>query len=75
MRRAQEDDRLNQRYGKALESEHTGEYVAISDDGRVLLGNNDVALALESVSRFGPGRFALRWIGRDAEMSWRRPLR
>ena len=51
MRRAQEDDRLNQRYGKALESEHTGEYVAISDDGRVLLGNNDVALALESVSR------------------------
>ncbi len=33
--RIEEDDRLYQRYGKPLEKEHTGEYVAIGPN-RVL---------------------------------------
>jgi hypothetical protein len=34
----EESDRLYELYGKPLEAEHWGEFVAISPDGRTLLG-------------------------------------
>ena len=33
-------DELYERYGKPLEAEHWGEFVAISPDGRTILGTH-----------------------------------
>ncbi len=37
--RAEEDDRLYEQYGKQLEKEHSGEYVAIGPDGQTIFGS------------------------------------
>ncbi|MGH2532204.1 MAG: hypothetical protein ACRDJW_07830 [Thermomicrobiales bacterium] len=65
--RARKDDRLYERYGRSLESGHVGEFVAISDDGEVILGTDHLALSNEAAARFGEGNFALRKIGAKAE--------
>ncbi|MBI3974528.1 MAG: hypothetical protein HY332_24900 [Chloroflexi bacterium] len=70
--RSKEDDLLYKRYGRPLEPEHRGEYVAISKDGQVILGKDELKIAREAAERFGPGTFALRRIGYDAEIRWRR---
>ena len=69
--RAAEDDRLYERYGRELEAEHRGEFVAISQDGRLVLGHDELTVAHEAIRRFGPGAFTLRRIGADAEIRWR----
>ena len=71
-RRAEEDDRLYKRYGKPLEQEHKGKFVAIGSDGQCILDNDELALAVQALNRFGRGNFALRRIGYDAEIRWRR---
>ncbi|MBI4317426.1 MAG: hypothetical protein HY675_02960 [Chloroflexi bacterium] len=71
--RARQDDYLYQRYGKGLEPEHTGEFVAISDDGRLIRGTDELVVAKQARDQFGPGSFAVRRIGREAEIRWRRP--
>ena len=71
-RRDEQDDRLYERYGKPLEAEHRGEFVAISDDGRLILGPDSLTVATRAVEQFGSGTFALRRIGADAEGGWRR---
>ncbi|MGH2560572.1 MAG: hypothetical protein ACRDJH_16030 [Thermomicrobiales bacterium] len=63
--RSAKDRRLYERYGRPLEAEHTGEFVAISDDGEVMLGTDELTLTKDAVARFGPGTFALRKIGVD----------
>jgi hypothetical protein len=65
--RDRQDDRLYVRYGRPLEAEHTGEFVAISDAGQVILGTDELLLTEEAVARFGSGNFALRKIGAAAE--------
>lgn len=71
-RRAEEDDRLYQKYGKPLEQGHTGKFVAIGPDGQCILDRDELALAVQALNRFGRGNFALRRIGYDAEIRWRR---
>ncbi len=71
-RRAEEDDRLYKKYGKPLEQGHSGEFVAIGPDGQYILDSDELALAVQALSRFGRGNFALRRIGYDAEIRWRR---
>jgi hypothetical protein len=71
--RAELDDRLYEHYGKALESKHTGEFIAISNDGQLIRGTDELAVATKASKEFGPGNFALRRIGADAEIRWRRP--
>jgi hypothetical protein len=61
------DDQLHERYGRALETSHHGEFVAISDDGQVILGADELSVATEAIQKFGAGRFALRRIGAEAE--------
>jgi len=62
------DDALYERHdGKVLESEHTGEYVAISEDGRLIVGPDDLAVSSQAIAQFGSGRFAFRRIGWDYE--------
>lgn len=73
VKRSQQDDCLYERYGKGLEAEHTGEFAAISNDGRVIRGSNELAVARQARDEFGSGNFALRRIGGDAEIHWRRP--
>ena len=70
--RAEEDDRLYEKYGKPLEQKHAGEFVAIGPDGQYVLDSDELALAVQALNRFGQGNFALRRIGYDAEIRWRR---
>ena len=72
--RATEDDRLYEQYGRDLELEHQGEFVAISSDGGMIIGSDELTVATQALEHFGPGTFALRRIGADAEIRWRRPL-
>jgi hypothetical protein len=61
--RSREDDRLYARYGKPLEPEHTGEWVAIGPAGEVIIGSEDIEVAREASRRFGDGNYAVRRIG------------
>lgn len=72
-KRAEEDRRLYERYGKPLEAEHTGEYVAIGPKGETILGKDDVDVGRKALEQFGSGNFALRKIGYPAVWKWRRP--
>ena len=47
-------------------------YIAISDDGEVILGSNKLQVDLEALARFGSGHYAFRRIGLTFEGSWRR---
>ena len=70
-RRSEDDDRLYERYGRPLEADHSGEFVAISSDGGVMLGSDELAVATMAAEAFGAGKFALRRVGADAEIRWR----
>lgn len=59
----QDTDELYDRYGKPLEQNHRGEYVAINQDGQVIVGVDDVAVADEAIRTFGSGNFAFHRIG------------
>ena len=55
-----EADRLYERYGKPLEQEHWGEFVAISPDGRTLLGATLRQVMEQAQEAFGPGNFIFK---------------
>ncbi|MBI2886320.1 MAG: hypothetical protein HYY02_03825 [Chloroflexi bacterium] len=67
--RAEEDERLYERYGKPLEKDHVGEYLAIGPDGEVILGHDDLEVEQKALARFGSGNFAFRRVG--VELRWR----
>lgn len=58
-----EADGLYERYGKPLEKEHHGKFVAIFGDGRVIVDPDDVAVIEEAINSFGSGKFVFRRIG------------
>jgi hypothetical protein len=70
--RSERDDRLYDQYGRALEAEHSGEFVAIGDNGRIILGSSEIEVADQAAAEFGAGAFALRRVGAKAEMRWLR---
>jgi len=39
-----DDDSLYERYGKPLERDHHGKYIAISRDGRVIADEDDITV-------------------------------
>ena len=55
-----EGDRLYEEYGKPLEAEHWGEFVAISSDGRVLIGATLRDVVREAKDVLGPGNFVFK---------------
>jgi hypothetical protein len=59
----QEADNLYARYGKPLEPEHHGEYAAITFDGRVVVGKDDLEVGERALQQFGKGGFVLYRIG------------
>lgn len=64
------DRRLYERYGKPLEREHRGQYVAISPDGQTITGDDDVEVLREAIERFGSGNFAFHRVGHRAVDRW-----
>lgn len=59
-RRLQEGDELYERYGKPLEAEHWGEFVAIFPDGRTLIGPTAGEVMRQAVQTFGPGSYVFK---------------
>lgn len=53
-------DRLYEQYAKPLESDHWGEYVAISPDGRTILGTGVGKLLRDAGEAFGPGNYVFK---------------
>jgi hypothetical protein len=63
-------DELYEHHGKPLEAQHYGEYLAISPDGKTLLGDTLREVAEQAEAVFGPGNF-LYQIGPRAVGRWR----
>ncbi|MEJ7655119.1 MAG: hypothetical protein WKH64_18180 [Chloroflexia bacterium] len=56
----EEADRLYEQYGKPLEEDHFGEFVAITRDGRTMLGADNHDLTRAAKESFGPGNFIFK---------------
>jgi hypothetical protein len=68
--RKRQADALYERHGKPFEAAHNGEYVAISPDGRTILGSSVREVLLRAKEAFGPGNFVFK-IGAKAVGKWR----
>jgi len=58
--RKRQADALYERYGKPLEQEHEGQYVAISPEGKILLGSTMLDVLRDARASFGPGNFIFK---------------
>lgn len=63
-------DKLYKKYGKPLEGEHWGKFLAVSRKGKTLLGTNLLELAQKASKIFGPGNFIFK-VGEIAVWKWR----
>ena len=70
VKRNKVDDDLYDEYGKPLEVEHKGEFIAISDDGQTIVGDDMDQVAFQAIEDFGSGNFALRKIGHVVLGKW-----
>ena len=61
--KAKEATLLYEKHAKGLEAEHHGEFVAIARDGRIIIGENDIAVLKKAIRDFGRGNFAFRRVG------------
>jgi hypothetical protein len=53
-------ERLYEQYGKPLEQEHWGEYVAIFPDGRSIIGQSRLEVLDQALAQFGRGSFLFK---------------
>ena len=65
-----EADRLYERYGRPLEAEHWGEFVAISRDGGVVLGPSVLDVMRRAKAELGRGNYVFK-VGERAVGGWR----
>ena len=65
----EEANRLYTLYVKPLEREHTGEYAAVTPDGRIVIGPTLLDTVEEAVSTFGPGNVVFK-VGERAVGKW-----
>jgi hypothetical protein len=63
-------DERYERFGKPLEAEHSGEYLAVSPRGDIIIGATLREVAQQAADAFGPGSFIYR-IGESAVGKWR----
>ena len=68
--RAGRDELLYEEFGKPLEQNHAGEYVAIGTDGRTIIGMVPAEVLRDAIASFGSGNFALRRIGYRTFGQW-----
>jgi hypothetical protein len=62
-------EELYKQHGKPLEAKHSGKYVAISQDGKTLIGTSVFAVMQEAKQHFGPGNFIFK-IGERSVGKW-----
>lgn len=62
-------DRLYEQYGKPLEREHRGEYLAVSRDGQTLLAPSLLDAVERAADTFGPDNFVFK-VGEKAVGKW-----
>ena len=65
----EQSDALYERFGKPLEKMYRGKYVAISKEGKILLGDSVFHLMQEAKTTLGPGNFIFK-IGERAVGKW-----
>ena len=70
LKRDRVDGDLYDEYGKPLEETHAGRFIAISDDGRTIIGEDMDQIVLRAINDFGSGNFAFRKIGAPALGKW-----
>ena len=63
-------ERLYEQYGKLLEQEHWGKYIAIFPDGKLVMGHNRLEVLDQALSKFGPGSFLFK-VGEVIVGKWR----
>ncbi len=63
-------DELYETYGRPLEAQHRGEYLAVSRDGKTIRGPRLREVAQKARASFGPGNFLYK-IGERAVGKWR----
>lgn len=68
--KSQQDHQLYERYGKPLEKDHTGEYIAITSEGKTILGKSDVEILKKAIETFGSGNFAFLRLGHRTFGRW-----
>ena len=51
---------LYEQYGKPLEATHQGKYLAISPEGKTILGESLLEVAQKAAATFGPGNFVYK---------------
>ena len=59
----EEMEAIYDRYVRQLKQEHWSKFVAVSLDGRVLLGDDREEVANEALRQFGSGNFAMMRVG------------
>ena len=69
-RKLEEQSRLYERYGKALEEDHAGELVAISLNGDILLDRKMGKLLRRATDIFGRDNSAMARVGHEAMTEW-----
>jgi len=62
----EEMETLYERYVRPLESQHWGKFIAVSLDGRVLLGEEELTVFQEALRDFGSGNFVMMRVGLKA---------
>ena len=63
-------ERLYEPYARPYEAEHAGQFIAISPDGRSLLGDTMLDVAKRADSALGPGHFVFK-LGPRSVGKWR----
>jgi hypothetical protein len=63
-------DRLYEQYARPFEAEHWGEFVAIAEDGRTLLGADLLEVAQRAKEYLGQGTYLFK-VGERAVGKWR----
>lgn len=63
-------ENLYQQYGKPLEKGHWGKFLAVSQKGKTILGENLLDVAQKASIVLGPGNFIFK-VGEKAVGKWR----
>lgn len=62
-------DELYETYGRPLEAEHSGEYLAVSPEGKTILGKNLLDVTEKATRKLGRGNFVYK-IGEKTVGNW-----
>lgn len=73
-RKLAEQRRLYDLYGRPLEKKHTGEFVAISLDGDIILGRREGEILKRALDTFGRDNFAMARVGHKGMAEWVTPF-